>query len=101
MLWMCAIISLPLFILAYVCRDVGGLTEVFLWIGGAPIAATIVGFFYFMIASPQRLQSEDYQIRHETLELIRTKGSDLAVLPSSLEAISNPAVKALPAKEGN
>jgi len=55
------------------------------------VLATILGFFYFMIFAPDKLQSEDYQIRHETLELIKQKGSSVEIEPSSLHAIANPA----------
>ena len=96
MLWLCGIISLPAFALAYYFRAADALSTMLVWVGTAPIAATIIGFFYFMLFAPERLQSEDYQLRHETLQLIKTKGSELAVLPSSLEAISNPAIAALP-----
>jgi hypothetical protein len=46
-----------------------------------------------MTSAPDKLQSEEYQIRRETLELIRQKGSSLEVIPSSLEAITNPVIE--------
>jgi hypothetical protein len=62
----------------------------FVYVGSAPVVATVIGFFYFMIFSPEKLQSEEYQLRHETIELIKQKGSSIEVSPSSLEAIANP-----------
>ena len=59
-------------------------------IGGFPILVTCLGFVYFAIFDPKKLQSEDYQIRHEALELIKEKGSAFEIAPSSLEAIANP-----------
>jgi len=92
MLWLCAIVSLPCFLMSYYFRDYPALSIPLEIFGGIPVVFTVVGFVYFMIKSPEKLQSEDYQIKHETLELIREKGSDIALLPSSLDSISNPAI---------
>jgi hypothetical protein len=94
MLWMCAIISIPCFVLSYFA-NASGLEQLgiaLLYIGGAPVLATIFGFFYFVVFCPEKLQSEEYQLRHETLELIKQKGSSIEVSPSSLEGISNPVI---------
>jgi hypothetical protein len=45
---------------------------------------------YFSIFRPEKLQSEDYQLKNSAIELIRQKGASVAVIPSSLEAITNP-----------
>jgi hypothetical protein len=93
MLWLCAIVSLPCFGLAYLTQANSIIAAAFVVIGALPILATIRGFLYFMTAAPDKLQSEEYQIRHETLDLIREKGSSLEVIPSSLEAITNPVIE--------
>jgi hypothetical protein len=90
MLWLCGIVSLPCFFIAYLLRGIEPLATIIAYVGIAPVATTILGFLYFMIFAPEKLQSEDYQLRHETLELIRQKGSSVAIAPSSLEAIANP-----------
>jgi hypothetical protein len=90
MLWLCAIVSLPCFVLAYFFRGIEPLDRYLLYIGAGPIAATLIGFFYFMVRDPTKLQSEEYQIRHEALEVIKQKGSSVEIIPSSLEAIANP-----------
>jgi hypothetical protein len=77
-------------VLAYFFHGIEPAGTLLVYFGGAPIGATILGFLYFMIFDPHRLQSEEYQIRHETLELIRQKGSTVELTPSSLEAIANP-----------
>lgn len=88
MLWLCAIVSLPCFILAYLAHE--PLATLLVYIGAAPIGATILGFLYLAVVAPEKLQSEEYQIRHEALEVIKQKGSSVEVVPSSLEAIANP-----------
>jgi hypothetical protein len=90
MLWLCAIVSLPCFSLSYFAHGIEPLATWLIYMGALPIFATIIGFLFFMIKSPEKLQSEDYQIRHETLELIRQKGTDLQIAPSSLHVIANP-----------
>jgi hypothetical protein len=97
MLWLSAIISPICLTLAYFAHGIEPLATWLLFIGAAPIVATIFGFFYFMIFDAGRLQSEEYQIRHETLELIRQKGTNVEVAPSSLEAITNP-IRAISAR---
>jgi hypothetical protein len=98
MLWLCGIASLPCFIFSIIVArllpSADFLLMTFLLMGSLPIIGAFFGFFYLAIFCPQRLQSEDYQIKRETLEVIKQKGSALEVLPSSLEAITNPAYKA-------
>lgn len=90
MLWLCAIVSLPCFILAYLAHGIEPLATLLVCIGALPIIATIIGFLYLMVAKPEKLQSEEYQIRHEAIEVIKQKGTRAAISPSSLEAIANP-----------
>jgi hypothetical protein len=91
MLWLCGIVSLPCFLLSYWAHGLEPLATTLVYVGSVPIVGTVVGFLYLMVAAPEKLQSEDYQIRHETLELIKQKGSSVEILPSSLTAITNPA----------
>jgi hypothetical protein len=100
MLWMCGIVSLPCYVLAYFSYASGfhDLGMAFVYIGSVPIVGTVLGFFYFGIVSPEKLQSEEYQLRHETIELIKQKGSAIEISPSSLEAIANPTL--LPSGRG-
>jgi hypothetical protein len=89
----------PSLLLAFLSRENHDLMQFFLYVAAAPILASVIGFLYFMIRDPQRLQSEDYQIRHETLEFIRQKGSSLEISPLSLEAITNPRALPPPSEE--
>lgn len=61
-----------------------------------PVSA-FIGFIYFMLRNPTKLQSEEYQIRHEALIMLQQKtGSGLSVSETSLIAIANPSLKELP-----
>lgn len=95
MLWLCGIVSLPCYGLAFLLGE-GALSIAFVVIGSTPIAATICGFFYFMLVAPEKLQSEEYQIRHEAMELIKQKGTSVEISPVSVEAVANPGYVALP-----
>ncbi len=72
----------------------------FAWVlvalGALPILPACVGFAYFARKHPEKLQSEDYQLRHETLQLIQAKTGYISVDPTSIAAIANPAHAALP-----
>jgi hypothetical protein len=92
MLWLCGIVTPAGLLASYASWGHEPLATIAAWLGVAPVAATIVGFLYFMIAGPQRLQSEEYQLRHEALELIREKGSSFEVKPSSVDSIANPVI---------
>jgi hypothetical protein len=45
---------------------------------------------YFAIKKPDRLQSEDYLIRHEALEMIGVKAASIEVDPASIELLAAP-----------
>jgi hypothetical protein len=46
---------------------------------------------------PEKLQSEDYQLRKQALELIQEKGVRFPIEAASVEAIANPKLPSLPA----
>jgi hypothetical protein len=60
------------------------------------MGVTCIGFMGFAIFKPDKLQSEDYQIRHESLQIIQQKSGQMEISTTSLEAIANPAVPQLP-----
>lgn len=90
-LWLCAIIY-PTTIVAFIIRP--DLPAAFLWFGVAPIAFAVIGFVYFMIRDPDKLQSEEFQIRKKTIEFSQQKGDshpvaidvdNVAVVPRPVE----------------
>lgn len=56
------------------------------------------GSGYVRRAPPGKLQSEDYQLHHETLQIIQQKSGQLVVDATSLTAVTNPALPALPSR---
>jgi hypothetical protein len=90
MLWLCAIVSLPLFAGAWLAKGIEPLATILTYVAAAPVVVTCCLAVYFALFRPEKLQSEEYQIRHEAIELIKQKGVQIEVAPSSLEAITNP-----------
>lgn len=61
-----------------------------------PIVLFSIGFLYFMIKSPEKLRSEEYELRKIALTLIEEKGGQIAISETSVEAIANSDYKELP-----
>src|SRR5262249_10845562 len=91
MLWLCAIATPTCITGAYLFRENVSLSSILLLFGLLPILITCCGFIVFAIFKPEKLQSEDYQIRHESLQIIQQKGGRIVIPPTSIEAIANPA----------
>ncbi|WP_298159884.1 hypothetical protein [Brevundimonas sp.] len=86
-LFLCALVTIPCFVML---RYVPPHLQTFLFmIGSMPVVVAAIGYLYFMIASPNRLQSEEYLIKKQALDLIQEKGSNIPINPTSLQAISN------------
>ncbi|MBA3732305.1 MAG: hypothetical protein H0W93_08180 [Gammaproteobacteria bacterium] len=56
----------------------------------AVVAVAIAGFFYLLIFDRKKLQSEDYQLRTQALELLREKNTPIALLPVEPDKLMNP-----------
>lgn len=55
----------------------------------APVVLFAIGFLFFMVKSPEKLRSEEYELRKMALELVEEKGGRIAIAQTSVEAISN------------
>ncbi|MEW7987048.1 MAG: hypothetical protein AB2799_14760 [Candidatus Thiodiazotropha sp.] len=93
-LWLCAIATPTIFFFAYLFREQPSISTTLLVAGLVPVGVACLGFAYFALAKPEKLQSEDYQIRHESLQIIQQKGRK-AIALDSIEAIANPAAPRL------
>lgn len=100
MLWLTGIVSPFCLMAAYAFRDVQTISWALIGVAVIPVVVTCFGFAYFAVTKPEKLQSEEYQLRHETLQIIQQKTGQLLVDPTSLAAIANPAVRALPPTTG-
>lgn len=87
-LWLCAVISVPA--LTAACFVAGTLQTMLLILASIPIVIFAIGYVYFMITDPDKLQSERYQIQKRALEMIHEKGGAIPIEPTSISAITNP-----------
>lgn len=87
-LWLCVFVTVPCL---YIFRS--QIHELPIWIIAVivlPVATAVIGYLYFLFFDRDKLQSEDYQIRMRSLELIQEKGETVPVVAASIDAISNP-----------
>ena len=86
-LWFCGIVASPLLLFAATMQNPP------IWLIATailPVGVTAFGFIFLLFNDRDKLQSEDYQIRKQSLELIQEKGQRFAIAAASIEAISNP-----------
>ncbi len=93
-LWLAALMTPTCF--GFALAFDGGVRLAMIIFGATPIATACAGFAYFALCDPDKLQSEDYQLRKMALELIEEKGSRVPIEPASVEAITNPLHRGLP-----
>jgi len=88
-LWLCAIVTIPsLCVLAFISNPPIWLILLIC----SPVGAAILGFMFLLFFDRDKLQSEDYQIRKKSLELIQQKGEKepQIINADEVEAITNP-----------
>jgi len=96
-LWLCAIVTIPA-----IAASTFGARAVPTWLivlAYAPVACAVLGFAFLLLFDRDKLQSEDYQLRKQSLDLIQQKGDAFPITPTSLDAIANPDRPRLPAGE--
>lgn len=70
MLWLCAILSAPILGASCFVNVPWHITA----IATAPVLATIYSYIYFMHKSPEKLQSEQFQVKMFELEMAHQTG---------------------------
>jgi len=88
LLWLCAIATPICAGAAYLFRGAPWIAGVFASIAVLPVVTACAGYVYFALRMPDKLQSEDYQLRHETLQIIQLRGNASTVDPAVLERIA-------------
>ena len=96
-LWFCAIVSIPSLcgIITLHCFNnlnnllINTLLVILICL---PVITVIVGFMFLLFVDRDKLQSEEYQLKKMSLDLIQIKGQDKPILLDSKEikAIINP-----------
>lgn len=87
-LWLCGIVVIPGVWMA--SRQESEVPTWLIVLIFLPVSVALVGFLFLLFFDRDKLQSEDYQIRKQSLELIQEKGDPVPIRAASLEGITNP-----------
>lgn len=74
LLWTTAVVFPTSLLAAYFFRDDALLKYLLTAIGTTPVLLTLVAYFIYMFRDPDRLQSEEYLIRQQELEILYNRG---------------------------
>jgi hypothetical protein len=91
-LWLCAIISGPAAVGFSFKVDSPTYLIVMAYL---PVVTAICGYVYFMIYDPDKLQSEEYQLKKMSLEMIEQKGVPEPIPNLVEQAVENPQLRQL------
>lgn len=94
-LWLCGIATPLCFGTAYFFGENIIIQISLIIVGFLPILTGCFSFLYFSFKDPDKLQSEDYQLKHETLQIIQTKSGSVKLDSISLESITSGTQKKL------
>ena len=89
-LWLCGISSPVCLAFAYCFRSDIALRNLLVYIGIAPIVLACIAFIGFALFKVEKLQSEEYQLRHESLQIIKQQNQERGIPIDNLVAIANP-----------
>ena len=87
LLWLSTIIGVTCFGAACWLRSDRVAMFVMIAIGAVPVLVTCGVACYFAVLKPEKLQSEDYQLRQQAMMIIKEKGGRVKVDAISLESI--------------
>jgi hypothetical protein len=89
-MWACPIIGSMFIFAAFIFKFDHTISMVFALASVAPVALfCVVGLFLAFFKS-ERLQSEEWQLRQQSLQIIQEKGGTIKMDPTSLQSIATP-----------
>lgn len=68
-------------------------------VGLVPIALFVFSYIYFMFKDPDRLHSEDFQLKRRSLSIVESKGGTVPLLPLDLTTDPYATPKLLPGEQ--
>ncbi len=83
LLWLCGTLSLGCFIVAGITKDIW-LQHGLFCVGLVPVGLFVFAYVYFMFKDPDRLHSEDFQLKRRSLTIVESKGGTVPLLPLDL-----------------
>jgi hypothetical protein len=94
LLWLCLIIC-PIFLYGAHSFEDLIIQRILIAVAVLPVIVVCSISVYFAIRKPDKLQSEEYQIKHEALQMFQVKVSSIDVPPTSLDSIASGIMKDL------
>ena len=94
LLWLCGTFSLGCFLIAALAKDPWLRHGLFI-VGAVPLALLAFAYIYFMFSDPDRLHSEEFQLKRRSLSIVESKGGRIAILPVDLSTDPFPKTKLL------
>jgi len=88
LLKLCALTTPTCLVAAYLFRDHPIVLAILIATALLPVYCACAGFFFFAKTQPNRLQSEEFQLRHEAVNLIQTRSFTSPGDPSLLAQIA-------------
>ena len=95
LLWLSVSVGIICLSFAYVFRDYVFLRNLLAVFGCLPGGVSCLIGVYFAMKHPEKLQSEDYQIKQQTLHVIEQKAGSIKLAPAALESIIQTATRRL------
>lgn len=71
------------FVLAALVKDIW-LQRGLFSVGLVPVALFVFSYLYFLFTNPDRLHSEEFQLKRRSLSMVESKGGTVAILPVDL-----------------
>lgn len=94
-IWFAIVIPFIFLPAAYLFQNQQILMWVLAVVAILPVLVTMGGFIYFAYKMPERLQSEDYQIRSSVLKLAQASGVTIPIDQKTVNAMMNPLINTL------
>src|ERR1700747_1038651 len=83
LLWLCGTLTLGCFLILLWVKDFWLQLGIFL-VGLIPIVLFVFAYVYFMFKDPDRLHSEEFQLKRRSRSMVESKGGKIAILPVDL-----------------
>ncbi len=94
-LWLVAI-GVPILLgAAYAFRDRENISTALVVAALAIIGAVVLSYCYFVLFHPEKLQSEDYQLRHMAMQVYQKKTEHIVPTEAGMAHIANPAARSI------
>lgn len=88
-IWLCAIVT-PSSLLAASTTANAALAPWLFGLGAAPVGLAMVAFLYLVLAKPEKLQSEEFQIRQQVIQMLHQRDAPPEAITGVIQPIPDP-----------